>query len=388
MGGSKKGKKKNCSGCHGLHKAPFGPNLCPYLKKSDPEDPLSVSSTPGTPPLLGQGTSGGDGQSPNSGDNADYISKLQSRIQQLETFHHQKDEEDRIRELELHLKSLELSAQQRTGRESFQGPCPMQGALRYGAGSRAGSGAGAGSGVVPVKETTLRGVPKEFTSQANIQPTFPLADQQEIPSFSPDEHGRIKKSNSKFRPEFHLDLHKSVDKYTFREYILGCLYVAEALVADGRPVAGYLSHVRFMAWKAAGSQGYQTQALIKYDQHLSTKVIRGSIPDWVLGEEEGMCLYLGVDGTHAFKQLTAVSRSGKGVATSLITHMIYAGCIIIVFVILLAAKGDMFVIHVKEIIRGRIVRNRSQHCLTQLKTKLNTNDHGSIPHCRKSRTSL
>ena len=145
------------------------------------------------------------------------------------------------------------------------------------------------------------------------QPPFPKPDQSESPTFSPDEYGRFKKSSSKFRPEFHLDLQKSLDKYTFCEYLLGCIYVAETLVAEGRPVKGYLSHLRFIAWKSSMTGAYQTQVLIKYDQHVSTKVIRGTIPDWVVGEEEAMCLYLGVDGTYAFKQLTgSVTRSSKG----------------------------------------------------------------------------
>ena len=145
----------------------------------------------------------------------------------------------------------------------------------------------------------------------SVQAPFPLPDRQVSPSFTQDEHGRVKRSCSKFRPDFHLGLQKSLDKYTFREYMLGCLYVAEALLADGRPVGGYLSHVRFMAWKASVSGAYQTQVLIKYDQHVSTKVIRGILHDWVLGEEEGVCLYLVVDGTLAYKQLTG-SRSSKG----------------------------------------------------------------------------
>ena len=60
------------------------------------------------------------------------------------------------------------------------------------------------------------------------------------------------------------------------------------------------------------SGAYQTQALIKYDQHVSTKVIRGQLPDWMVGEEEAMCLYLGMNRTMAYKQLLSGSRSSKG----------------------------------------------------------------------------
>ena len=126
----------------------------------------------------------------------------------------------------------------------------------------------------------------------------------------------MKHSVRKFRPDFHVQLNKSLDKYTFREYMLGCLFLAEALVANGRPIAGYLSYLRFISWKSTVSRAYQTQALIKYDQHVSIKVIRGLLHDWVLSEEEAVCLYLGVDGMLVYKQLIAGSRSAKGALRS------------------------------------------------------------------------
>ena len=151
----------------------------------------------------------------------------------------------------------------------------------------------------------------------SVQPPFSDVDMKEASSFGTDDHGRYKRSASKFRPDFHVNVQKSLDKFTFREFMLGAVCVAEALVEDGRPVAGYLSHLRFIAWKSALSGAFQTLSLIKYDQHVSAKVIKGEIPDWILGEEEAVCLHLGVDGTLAFKQLTggfhtSGTRSGKG----------------------------------------------------------------------------
>ena len=215
----------------------------------------------------------------------------------MENYHRQRDEEDKIRDLEQQLRQLELSAQRRDGGVHTAGEVPVY------------SGSGAGPAPAFVGGNT-----KLAAHMAGIsKSTFQAADQLESTSFAPDEHGRFKRSASKFRPDFHLDLRKSIDKYTFREYMLGCLYVAETLAEEGRPIRGYLAHLRFIAWKASGPGAYHTQALIKYDQHVSSKVIKGLIPDWAVGEEEAMCLYMGVDGTYAFKQLTVpTSRSAKG----------------------------------------------------------------------------
>ena len=337
MGGNKS-RKKNCSGCKGYHRGPWGPNQCGYIQKSPgsgkPSNPGSGGLTPpsspppvpqpGMPPRL----AGEKGERAFK-DNETYMDYLENRIHQWEEFHHRKDEEDRIKDLETKLRQLELSGQQRS--------------------------AGGVADAIPAGFSHPRQpVPSAMAAAtfANMgQPPFPTADHLESPTLSQDDHGKSKKSNSKFRPDFHVDVQKSLDKFTFREYMLGCVCVAEALAAEGRPVAGYLSHIRFMVWKATVSGGYQTQTLIKYDLHVSTKVIRGMIPDGVLGEEEAMCLHLGVDGTMAFKQLAGTSRSVRGSSRGDFSDFpsdVY-WLLIIDRVILLSAKGNMCVICVEGI---------------------------------------
>ena len=100
------GKNRNCSGCKGYHKAPWGPNLCKYLehKSGTPTSPGGLSSVWTLPPAPTPPTR-------EEGDNIKYVSYLQDRIDQLDNYHHQRDEEDHIKELELPMQDLEISAQ-------------------------------------------------------------------------------------------------------------------------------------------------------------------------------------------------------------------------------------------------------------------------------------
>ena len=168
--------------------------MCPYMGKSPGSGEPIPKDPPGTPPP------GSD-----NGDPKENVTYLKDRIHQLEQYHHRLDEEDKIRQLECQLHDLEQSAKNRSeGRASFTPRIVDQ--------DPPGKGGD--------------GPPR--------QPSFPAPDQQESPTCTPDEHGRVKRSNSKFQPDYHLNLQKSMDKYTFQEYLLGCLFVSEALVADGR----------------------------------------------------------------------------------------------------------------------------------------------------------
>ena len=98
MGGNKS-KKKNCSGCKGYHRGPWGPNQCLYMQKSPPDSgrrgsvPGSKGVTPpsppppnplhGLPPKLADDKGGGGAFK----DNAAYMEYLENRIHQWEDFH-------------------------------------------------------------------------------------------------------------------------------------------------------------------------------------------------------------------------------------------------------------------------------------------------------------
>ena len=273
--------------------------MCPYLDQGPPPQTPDSHSTPTgsrhVPPTpLAAGA-----------DNAPCQAYLEARIAQLEFYHNQLDEDDHIKDLELRVKELEISAHRRSSSSPSGKPAarePAVGSLGRGPLGVLDNGSHAAS--------LGKHRPADRCGSVG-QPEFPAADQRESSPFTSDEHGRFKRSNSKFRPDFHMDLPKSLKKYTFREFVLGCMYEAEALVVDGRPIAGYLSHVRFISWKAAMSGAFLTQSLIKYDHHVSSKVIRGELPDWVLGEEEAVCLHLGVDGTVAYKQLAGGNKSSR-----------------------------------------------------------------------------
>ena len=177
--------------------------MCTYMK-SGGHTPSSPALTPlslVTPPPFPPPPKGaGEVQTPTKGDNKEYVAYLQSRIATLENYHRLKDEEDKVRELEARMRDLEISAQRRgavaPGQQTAARPASQPAASSFGPVTGAAGGGG--------------------------QPPFPKADQAESPIFNTDEHGRVKRSCSKFRPDFHMDLGKSIDKFTFREYMLGC----------------------------------------------------------------------------------------------------------------------------------------------------------------------
>ena len=129
--------------------------------------------------------------------------------------------------------------------------------------------------------------------------------------FEPDSTGRV--GSSKFRPEYHLVPRKAYYRLTYRELNYGCIGVLNLLIESGMPFAGYLSHVRFIAAKAA-QQVFTTEALVSYERAVTTKVLRGSIPDWMASDAESVSLYLGVEGTFALRNAMAnprIPRSSK-----------------------------------------------------------------------------
>ena len=120
------------------------------------------------------------------------VQYLQSRIQQLEQYHQRKDEEGKICQLEVRMSGLEIPAQQ------WEAKCQQP--------TTSGDSAPV-SALRPTDQVLSVG-----------QPKFPTAVQEEFPSFSSDEHGHHKRLISKFRPDFYMDVNKSLDKFTFREY--------------------------------------------------------------------------------------------------------------------------------------------------------------------------
>ena len=74
-----------------------------------------------------------------------------------------------------------------------------------------------------------------------------------------------------------------------------------------------MSGYRFIAAKAA-QQVFTTEALVSYERAVTTKVLRGSIPDWMASDAESVSLYLGVEGTFALRNVMAnprIPRSSK-----------------------------------------------------------------------------
>ena len=245
MGGR---KKKNCSGCGTQHKGPWGPFKCPYLLGKSPGRGSETStSEPGTPAggagAGGSPPGGGDGSRTPPRDNSAYIQELEDKIAYLTDFNKRRDEETRIMELERRLQELQVSSLRQQ---------PVEG------------GRSAAGGVPGFDPSQLIGVHTQSGGRPGVRlPTFGIQDPGFTQSPIPDGKDR---RNSKFRPEFYLDTNKPVDKLTYREFLYGCLCVADTLVQEGWPVSGYINHLRFIAWKAAMGGAYQTQALIRYDQ--------------------------------------------------------------------------------------------------------------------------
>ena len=283
MGGK---KKKNCSACKGRHKGPWGHNKCKYfLSGTEPGDSISNVTPPSTPPKSpassvhsssgARGDPRGARGDPGMGeplDPATYILELESRIAYLMECQKRQKEMRRIAVLEDRLRELE---------EGLSGnPCPPI-IQRGGVSAPVGiSRSGVPSQLIHVNK------PHGPTSAA-AQTPFATQDM-------PDDRFHGKRS-SKYCPEYYLDTAKTADKLTYREFLYGALCVADTLGQEGRQVSGYINHLRFIAWKAAMGGAYQTQALVRYDQHVTSKVLRGSLPDWPFGDDEGCCLHLGVE---------------------------------------------------------------------------------------------
>ena len=292
MGGK---RKKNCSGCGNKHKSPWGPLQCPYLQGKGGGSGESVESGDTTGGRLGDGSGGAGVGTPPPRDSAAYIRELEDRIAHLMDYNKLCEEEATIAALESQLRDLQIAT---LGRKVGTAP--------------GGGSAAPGVGVPVFNPSQLIGVHTGMAADPPLGRQQPTAGSWDVP--------RHHSSPS----EFYLDTSKPVDKLSYWEFLY-----ADALVQEDRPDAGYINHLRFIAWKAAMGGAYQTQALIRYDQHVTSKVLKGLINDWPFGDDEACCLHLGSDGILSFRQLSFRSPRPQGIHQdySDFPQDIYAGCI-------------------------------------------------------------
>ena len=122
------------------------------------------------------------------------------------------------------------------------------------------------------------------------------------PTFSPDpttfwqrtkeEHEAL----SKLKALCHLNEQKPVEKVTYREFVSAMTKVLKFVIEMGFDPTNYVAHMNFITWKAALNV-YATDALIRYEEGVTERVITGQYKDWSPADPECVALFLGADAT-------------------------------------------------------------------------------------------
>ena len=106
---------------------------------------------------------------------------------------------------------------------------------------------------------------------------------------------------SKLKALSHLPEHKSAEKVTYREFIAAMVKVLKVMSELGIDTQNYIAHMSFITAKAALNL-YATDALIKYEEAVTERVLSGISKDWSAADPECVALHLGADATYAVRQ--------------------------------------------------------------------------------------
>ena len=106
---------------------------------------------------------------------------------------------------------------------------------------------------------------------------------------------------SKLKATTHLSEQKPAEKITYREFICAMTKVLKFLCDTGIDPSNYISHMNFIATKAALNL-YATDAIVKYEEAVTERVISGQYSDWSSADPECVALHLGADATYAVRQ--------------------------------------------------------------------------------------
>ena len=118
---------------------------------------------------------------------------------------------------------------------------------------------------------------------------------------SPHRPREDKESLSKLQALSHLPEPKAIEKITYRDFICAMTKVLRSLTELDIDPSRYAAHMSFITTKAALNL-YATDALIRYDAAVTSKVISGELSDWVAADPECVALHLGADATYAVRQ--------------------------------------------------------------------------------------
>ena len=106
---------------------------------------------------------------------------------------------------------------------------------------------------------------------------------------------------SKLKALSHLSELKPVEKVTYRDFISAMTKVLKFVIELGINPTNYVAHMNFITLKAALNV-YATDALIRYEEGVTERVISGQYKDWSSADPECVALFLGADATYAIRQ--------------------------------------------------------------------------------------
>ena len=127
------------------------------------------------------------------------------------------------------------------------------------------------------------------------------------PSSPTDRHAFVHRSKeekdalSKLRALSHLPEQKPLEKVTYRDFVAAMTKVLKFIIDLGIDPTNYVAHLNFITLKASLNV-YATDALIRYEDGVTDRVISGQYKDWVPADPECVALYLGADATYAIRQ--------------------------------------------------------------------------------------
>ena len=129
---------------------------------------------------------------------------------------------------------------------------------------------------------------------------------------------------SKLKALSKLPEQKPAEKITYREFIAAMTKVLKVMSELGIDTQNYIAHMSFIASKAALNL-YATDAIIKYEEAVTERVLSGQYKDWSTADPECVALHLGADATYAVRQggspsaLIGISPTGQRIYAGSIT---------------------------------------------------------------------
>ena len=319
MGGRKKSPKvKKCSGCKQEHSHPFG-KKCAFLVSQSSQSELEMVELGSEDlPLLDEKSNYMDGLREQIAEEKEKANKLACRQQ--------------CKELEEELASLRLSNQRAAssfGYGQAVGDLRVQDCAFPGAKVRtdyepAGTAASLMCdhirGGAPAN-TVGAAAPGLAAAAAPGHPTLPSIGGDPMPWFGGNRPapglGHIpavltpmdsESKSNRFRhwlhPSYHILSDKRYDELSYRELVYGMVCISECMARQGfpqLPVSHYLQHFKYVALKGL-SAIFSAEALAKYDNMVTSKVLSGVLPSYVAADHEATYTFLSAENTIAVQK--------------------------------------------------------------------------------------